>query len=121
MPVCHGAGGLAAAYRFGARTGGSNLIIGVFFIVLAILFTEQALFILTLIPQGVLGVLLFFAGLELARMIADVNERWELLTALTIAGVSIATGNMGIGVLVGLGLHGIIKVKQMMLPEADDK
>jgi sulfate permease, SulP family len=25
MPLCHGAGGLAAHYRFGARTAGSNL------------------------------------------------------------------------------------------------
>ena len=27
IPLCHGAGGLAAHYRFGARTGGSNLMI----------------------------------------------------------------------------------------------
>ena len=31
MPLCHGAGGLAAHYRFGARTVGSNLIIGAIF------------------------------------------------------------------------------------------
>ncbi|HMA66254.1 MAG TPA: putative sulfate/molybdate transporter, partial [Desulfosalsimonadaceae bacterium] len=28
MPLCHGAGGLAAHYRFGARTAGSNVMIG---------------------------------------------------------------------------------------------
>jgi len=27
MPLCHGAGGLASHYRFGARTAGSNLIV----------------------------------------------------------------------------------------------
>lgn len=28
MPMCHGAGGLAAKYYFGARTGGANIIVG---------------------------------------------------------------------------------------------
>jgi hypothetical protein len=36
MPLCHGAGGLAAHYRFGARTAGSNLIIGLIFLLLAL-------------------------------------------------------------------------------------
>lgn len=35
IPLCHGAGGLAAHYRFGARTGGSNLMIGALFLLLA--------------------------------------------------------------------------------------
>jgi len=26
MPTCHGAGGLAGQYYFGARTGGTNII-----------------------------------------------------------------------------------------------
>jgi len=112
MPVCHGAGGLAAAYRFGARTGGSNLIIGFIAIILALLFTDQALLVLTLIPTSILGVLLFFAGLELARMIVDVKGKWDLMTALAIAGVSIATGNMGIGVLAGFAMQGVIMAKQ---------
>ena len=33
IPLCHGAGGLAAHYRFGARTAGSNLIIGILFFI----------------------------------------------------------------------------------------
>jgi len=28
MPMCHGAGGLAAKYYFGAGTGGANIIEG---------------------------------------------------------------------------------------------
>ena len=37
IPMCHGAGGLAAHYRFGARTAGSNLYVGGIFLVLALL------------------------------------------------------------------------------------
>ncbi len=29
MPLCHGAGGLAGQYYFGARTGGTNIIEGI--------------------------------------------------------------------------------------------
>ncbi len=104
MPVCHGAGGLAAAYRFGARTGGSNIIIGSTAIVLALVFTDQALMVLTLIPKAVLGVLLFFAGLELAKLISDTTKKWPLFIALSVASVSVAT-NMGIGVLAGLAIQ----------------
>ncbi len=120
MPLCHGAGGLAAHYRFGARTGGSNLMIGAFFVLLALLFGEQALQLLTLIPKGILGVLLFFAGLELARLIADVGGKWDLLTALAVAGVSVATSNMGIGVLVGLAMQVAIRAMAHFAPDDPD-
>ena len=73
MPVCHGAGGLAAHYRFGARTSGSNLIIGGLFVVLAVLFGTGAIKIMQLIPMGVLGVLLFFSGVQLALTVRDMR------------------------------------------------
>jgi len=38
MPVCHGSGGLTAHYRFGARTGGSNLMIGTVCLALVVFF-----------------------------------------------------------------------------------
>ncbi len=121
MPLCHGAGGLAAHYRFGARTGGSNLIIGGAFIVLALLFGDQALQILTLIPKSILGVLLFFAGLELARLIGDTTEKSHLIIALAVAGVSVATNNMGIGVLVGLAMQGANIAIQSLQPGGRDQ
>jgi len=63
IPMCHGAGGLAAHYRFGARTAGSNLIIGGVFVLLALIFGENIVAILKLLPFSLLGVLLVFAGL----------------------------------------------------------
>lgn len=65
VPMCHGTGGLAAHYRFGARTGGAPLMIGTIFVILALVFGEAGFTFLTLIPNSVLGVLLIFAGLEL--------------------------------------------------------
>jgi len=36
VPLCHGTGGLAAHYRFGARTGGDPVMFGILFVPLLI-------------------------------------------------------------------------------------
>ncbi len=101
MPLCHGAGGLAAHYRFGARTPGSNIIIGTIFVMLAIFFGRNSLTIAYLIPMSVLGVLLFFAGAQLALTILDMRERKELFIVLVILGITLAS-NLAAGFLVGI-------------------
>ena len=45
IPLCHGSGGLAAQYAFGARTGGSMIFEGILEIILG-LFFSHALFLL---------------------------------------------------------------------------
>ena len=65
FPMCHGAGGLAAMYRFGARTGGANIIAGVFILIFAVAFAPPE--VLTLIPLGVFGALLVFVAIELGK------------------------------------------------------
>lgn len=65
FPMCHGAGGLAAQYRFGARTGGSNIISGVVLLAVAFLFATPHLELV--IPFGALGALLFYSGLSLFK------------------------------------------------------
>ncbi len=102
MPMCHGSGGLAAHYRFGARTGGSNIIIGVIFLILALVFGKISISLLTILPNSVMGVLLFFAGLELALLIKDITKKEELFITLIIAGIGFATTNMGIAFFTGM-------------------
>jgi MFS superfamily sulfate permease-like transporter len=65
FPMCHGAGGLAAMYRFGARTGGANIVAGIFILIFALAFAPPE--VLTLIPFGVFGALLVFVAIELGR------------------------------------------------------
>lgn len=38
VPMCHGAGGMAGHVRFGAKTGGSLIILGVIILVIALVF-----------------------------------------------------------------------------------
>jgi len=103
MPMCHGAGGLAAHYRFGARTAGSNLFIGGLFIAAGLIVGDQAAEVLGILPFSVLGAMLVFAGAQLALQIRDVTERKDLFVALTILGVSLAS-NLAVGFGVGLVL-----------------
>lgn len=105
MPCCHGAGGLAAHYRFGARTAVSNFIIGGIFILLAVLFGDSALSVFMLIPKSILGVLLAFAGFELSILIRDVKDRMSMIIVIATAGTALVTKNMGIAVVVGLVLE----------------
>ncbi|MFB0518467.1 MAG: putative sulfate/molybdate transporter [Acidobacteriota bacterium] len=65
FPMCHGAGGLAAQYRFGARTGGSNIISGVILLPIALFFASPEF--VAIIPFGVFGALLVFVAIELGK------------------------------------------------------
>jgi sulfate permease, SulP family len=102
VPMCHGTGGLAAHYRFGARTGGAPIMIGALFVVMALVFGEFGFTLLAMIPNSVLGVLLIFAGLELCPLIRSLQTNEEYFVALLISGIALAVPNMawafGIGI-----------------------
>ncbi|MCP4021854.1 MAG: sulfate permease, partial [Desulfobacteraceae bacterium] len=108
MPLCHGAGGLAAHYRFGARTAGSNLIIGLLLILLVVFFKEGALTIIYLMPMAFLGVLLIFAGSQLAMTILDIHKRKDLFVVVMILGITLVT-NLSYGMVIGLLLAYLLK------------
>lgn len=108
MPLCHGAGGLASRYRFGARTGGSNLMIGVIFIAAALFFGPHLVTVVSLLPLAVLGVLLVFAGAQLGLAGLDLVDRGELFVVLLIVGITLAS-NLAAGFLVGVGVHWLVQ------------
>jgi Molybdate transporter of MFS superfamily len=106
MPMCHGAGGLAAQYRFGARTGGSVVFLGAVKCVLAAALGGSLVVWLQAYPQSVLGVLLAFSGLELAMVCRDQNRRGDFFAMLITAAACFAT-NTAIGFVVGWIAAGI--------------
>ena len=108
MPLCHGAGGLAAHYRFGARTAGSNIIIGFIFIAMAIFIGKWSIAIINLLPLSVLGVLLLFAGSQLGLTILDLKTRKELFVCLLILGITLAF-NLAIGFMAGIAAAYLLK------------
>jgi hypothetical protein len=74
MPVCHGAGGLAAQWRFGARSGASVIVLGVMKLLLGLVFGDSLMGVIRTFPGVLLGVMVLGAGLELARVAVGVNE-----------------------------------------------
>lgn len=101
MPLCHGAGGLAAHYRFGARTAGSNLMIGLLFAALAILLGNNIVSVLNVLPMSILGVLLMFAGSQLTLTIMDLDNRKDYYVATLILGITLAS-NLAAGFIAGM-------------------
>ncbi len=91
IPLCHGAGGLAAHYRFGARTAGSNLIIGAVFLALAVFTGPHVIFLIHFLPFSILGVLLLFAGSQLSLTILDMFARKDMFVVLTILSITLAS------------------------------
>jgi len=91
FPMCHGAGGLAAQYRFGARTGGSNIISGLILIPIALFFASPEF--IAIIPFGVFGALLVFVAIELGKhglktdsyIVTGIMAILALVTNMTIA------------------------------------
>lgn len=80
MPVCHGSGGLAAQYRFGARSGASIIILGIVKIVVGICFGNTLIDLLKTFPIALLSAMVIAAGLELASVGVSLNTAgaWDL-------------------------------------------
>ncbi len=100
MPMCHGAGGLAVQYRFGARSGGSVVMLGIAKMVLALLFGASLLAWLQAYPKSVLGVLLLFSGLELALVCRDQTSKVDFFVMILTTGACLAV-NIAVGFVVG--------------------
>lgn len=101
VPVCHGAGGMAGHVKFGARTGGATVMLGVLLTVLALFFSGSVHVLLRLFPDPVLGVILFVAGAELALSSKeDGGEHVERFVLLTTAAITVV--HVGVAVVYGI-------------------
>lgn len=108
VPMCHGAGGMAGHVAFGARTGGSCLILGGLLLILALFFSASVQTIFRVIPPEVLGVVLFLAGAQLALGSCDfARDKGERFTTLVTAGL--AMWNVGVAFLIGLAMYHAFK------------
>ena len=104
VPMCRGAGGMAGHVRFGARTGGALVILGTLLLIAALFLADSIGTLLRLFPMPVLGVILFFGGLELASSVASDGFSPAERTVLVVT-AGLALWNMGAAYLAGLALH----------------
>lgn len=101
IPLCHGAGGMAAQTRFGARTGRAPVILGIALLVLGLVFADAVAALFALVPPAVLGAILFLAGLQLALGSREPGgEKVDRFVVLATAGI--AVWHAGLAVLFGV-------------------
>ncbi|KAG2223164.1 hypothetical protein INT45_011510 [Circinella minor] len=121
MPFCHGSGGLAGQFRFGARSEVSVIILGLSKLLLGILFGSSLVGLLEVFPKSILSVMLFISGIELASAARAVNngihdekkqkENWTIM--LTTMGVIIAYSNVGAGFVAGFVVAFLLSVQRL--------
>jgi MFS superfamily sulfate permease-like transporter len=130
MPACHGSGGLAGQYRFGARSGASVIILGLIKLLLGLFVGDALVNVLREFPKSLLGIMVIAAGVELAKVGESLNvgardlweesteeqgpkekilneeerrERWSVML-VTVAGL-LAFRNDAVGFIAGMLWH----------------
>jgi predicted benzoate:H+ symporter BenE len=104
VPMCHGAGGMAGHIRFGARTGGALVILGLIVLLTGLFLSDSVSLLFQVFPRPILGVILFFAGVELALVVRDIKLKKQNLFVLLVT-TGTAMWNMGAAYLAGLILY----------------
>ncbi len=121
MPMCHGAGGLAGQYRFGARTNGSILFLGGVKLLLAVLLGASLMALCQAFPASVLGVMLAFAGMELALVFRDQTSRTDAFAMLLTTAACMALENIALGFLLGLAMAWCLRLGWFRVEESEPR
>jgi MFS superfamily sulfate permease-like transporter len=111
MPSCHGAGGLAGQYKFGGRSGGCVALLGTAKLILGLVIGSSLAKILNQFPVGVLGILLLFAGIELAMASRDMNTKEESFVMLLCTAVSLVGSSAALGFVCGIVAHLLLRLR----------
>jgi predicted benzoate:H+ symporter BenE len=108
VPMCHGAGGMAGHVRFGARTGGALIILGVLMVFVALFFSGSVETLFKIVPAPILGVILFLTGAQLALGSCDFgkNKNDRFVSLVTAA---CAIWNIGLAFVIGVSAYHLLK------------
>jgi MFS superfamily sulfate permease-like transporter len=116
MPLCHGAGGLAGQYYFGARTGGTNIIEGLIEISLGLFLATTIAGLFTAFPTAIIGAMMLLVGIELTKFAKEIRIGRDMVP-LAVTLIAALAGNMALGFLAGMGTHyliGFVSRKRMV-------
>ena len=101
IPMCHGSGGLAGKYAFGARTGGANVVLGGGYLLAALVAGGG---LLAAFPMALLGVLLALIAVPLGDA---ARESDALLLTVGVGVLGLLVG-VGVAFLVGATAHWVL-------------
>lgn len=105
MPMCHGAGGLQAQHRFGARTGAAPVLLGAILIVLALGFPDGTGALLASVPAAATGALLLVAGADLALSRRLFDARPDCWAAIAVTALLTVLVNPALGLACGWAIE----------------
>lgn len=100
MPMCHGTGGLAGQYYFGARTGGAAILEGIIEVFIGMFLSKSISQVLANFPMPLISGMVFLVAIQLAKPICKLKN-YDLISAIVTAMVSLMT-NIGIGFIIGI-------------------
>ena len=113
IPVCHGSGGMAGHHAFGARTGGSVAICGIFFIMMGVMFGNEGTGMLALFPKTLLGVILLFESAAILDLARDPDpDRIDIATTMLVAFCAVM---LPYGYITGMTLGMIVYYSMRMM------
>ncbi len=109
MPLCHGAGGLAGQYYFGARTGGANILEGLLEVGMGLFLARSIAALFASFPLAIVGAMMFLVGIELMKFARDVRWGADLFPLGVTLVVALST-NMALGFLTGLAADALCRM-----------
>ncbi|AUV81903.1 sulfate transporter [Salinigranum rubrum] len=102
LPMCHGSGGVAGKYAFGARTAGANLLLGVGYLAVAVLAVE----LVAAYPVSMLGVVLVLVALQLGRTSLEAATDYPLVVAVGLCGLFF---DLGLAFVCGIAAYHLLR------------
>lgn len=97
LPVCHGAGGVTAHYRMGARTFGATLFVGLLYLATGLVLGRSLPAAVLVLAPGALAGMLLYVAIEHGLLAARLERVSERLLAAAVGLITLLSGNLAIG------------------------
>jgi sulfate permease, SulP family len=122
LPLCHGAGGVTAHYKLGARTAAATASVGLLYLGLALGFGASLPELLTLLLPGALAGMLLYVAFQHALLAASLERLADRGLAAGVGLVTMLSGNLGVGFAAGaavLAVRNLLTHGRPLRPQAD--
>lgn len=101
LPLCHGAGGVTAHYKLGARTAVSTLATGSLFVALGLGLGSSLPALLQVLAPGALAGMLAFVAIQHGLLAGRLERLDDRLIAAGVGLTTLLSGNLAIGFAAG--------------------
>ena len=114
-PLCHGAGGVTAHRRLGARSAGSTILAGGIYLAAALAFGASIPAAAHAILPGALAGMLLYVAIQHALLAAELPELADRVVAASVGLITLWSGNLGIGFAAGVAMLVVRRLIDLVL------